>query len=107
MAHRDTSVSGLCRKLGIRPVTLYRCVGPPGELREGAGPEGPRILKPEDRDAGRAKRRISPPPANNPSVERLREEAKPARSAGSKRASPSGFRTGFDATSSGSMPESA
>ena len=37
MAHRDTSVSGLCRKLGIRPVTLYRCVGPPGELREGQG----------------------------------------------------------------------
>ena len=32
----------------------------------GAGPEGLRILKPEDRDAGRAKRRISPPPANNP-----------------------------------------
>ena len=28
----------------------------------------PRILKPEDRDAGRAKRRISPPPANNPST---------------------------------------
>ena len=26
----------------------------------------PRILKPEDRDAVRAKRRISPPPANNP-----------------------------------------
>ena len=37
MAHRDTSVSGLCRELGIRPVTLYRCVGPPGELREGQG----------------------------------------------------------------------
>ena len=28
----------------------------------------PRILKPEDRDAGRAKRRISPPPANNPEL---------------------------------------
>ena len=39
--------------------------GDQGQLR-GAGPEGPRILKPEDRDAGRAKRRISPPPANNP-----------------------------------------
>ena len=24
MAHRDTSVSALCRELGIRPVTLYR-----------------------------------------------------------------------------------
>ena len=27
MAHRDTSVSELCRELGIRPVTLYRYVG--------------------------------------------------------------------------------
>ena len=27
MAHRDTSVSALCRELGIRPVTLYRYVG--------------------------------------------------------------------------------
>ena len=26
MAHRDTSVSALCRELGIRPVTLYRYV---------------------------------------------------------------------------------
>ena len=41
--------------------------GDQGQLR-GAGPEGPRILKPEDRDAGRAKRRISPPPANNPGI---------------------------------------
>ena len=28
MANRDTSVSALCRELGIRPVTLYRYVGP-------------------------------------------------------------------------------
>ena len=34
MAHRDTSVSELCRQLGIRPVTLYRYVGPQGQLRE-------------------------------------------------------------------------
>ena len=34
MAHRDTSVSELCRELGIRPVTRYRYVGPQGELRE-------------------------------------------------------------------------
>ena len=34
MAHRDTSVSALCRELGIRPVTLYRYVGPQGQLRE-------------------------------------------------------------------------
>ena len=34
MAHRDTSVSELCRELGIRPVTLYRYVGPQGQLRE-------------------------------------------------------------------------
>ena len=34
MAKRDTSVSELCRELGIRPVTLYRYVDPQGELRE-------------------------------------------------------------------------
>ena len=34
MAHRDTSVSALCRELGIRPVTLSRDVGPQGQLRE-------------------------------------------------------------------------
>ena len=34
MAHRDTSVSALCSELGIRPVTLYRYVGPQGQLRE-------------------------------------------------------------------------
>ena len=40
MAHRDTSVSALCRDLGIRPVTLYRHVGPQGELRE----QGEKVL---------------------------------------------------------------
>ena len=30
MAHRDTSVAELCSELGIRPVTLYRYVGPQG-----------------------------------------------------------------------------
>ena len=40
MAHRDTSVSALCRELGIRPVTLYRYVGPQRELRE----QGHRVL---------------------------------------------------------------
>ena len=34
MAKHDTSVSQLCRELGIRPVTLYRYVDPQGELRE-------------------------------------------------------------------------
>ena len=34
MANRDTSVSELCTVLGIKPVTLYRYVGPQGELRE-------------------------------------------------------------------------
>ena len=34
MAHRDTSVSALCKELGIKPVTLYRDVGPQGQLRE-------------------------------------------------------------------------
>lgn len=33
MAQRDTSVAELCRELGIRPVTLYRYVGPDGSLR--------------------------------------------------------------------------
>ena len=40
MAHRDTSVSALCREFGIRPVTLYRYVGPQGELRE----QGQKVL---------------------------------------------------------------
>ena len=31
MARRDTSVSALCRELGIKPVTLYRYVGPQGQ----------------------------------------------------------------------------
>ena len=34
MAHRDTSVSQLCRELGITPVTLYRYVDPQGNLRD-------------------------------------------------------------------------
>ena len=42
MAHRDTSVSALCRELGIRPVTLYRYVGPQGQLRE----QGEKVLAP-------------------------------------------------------------
>ena len=33
MAQRDTSVSDLCKELGIERVTLYRYVGPQGELR--------------------------------------------------------------------------
>ena len=32
IAHRNTSVSALCRELGINPVTLYRYVGPQGDL---------------------------------------------------------------------------
>ena len=35
MAHRDTSVSALCRELSIRPVTLYRYVGPQGQAPSG------------------------------------------------------------------------
>lgn len=34
MAERDTSVSALCAELGIERVTLYRYVGPNGELRD-------------------------------------------------------------------------
>ena len=40
MTHRDTSVSALCRELGIAPVTLCRYVGPQGQLRE----QGQKIL---------------------------------------------------------------
>lgn len=42
MANRDTSVSALCRELGIKPVTLYRYVGPQGQLRE----QGAKVLAP-------------------------------------------------------------
>jgi len=41
MANRDTSVADLAAELGIKPVTLYRYVGPKGELRE----NGKRVLK--------------------------------------------------------------
>ena len=34
MAQRDTSVSELCKELGIERVTLYRYIGPNGELRD-------------------------------------------------------------------------
>jgi len=34
MAQRDTSVSDLCKELGVERVTLYRYVGPNGELRD-------------------------------------------------------------------------
>ena len=34
MANRDTSVSELCKELGVRPVTLYRYVDPDGNLRD-------------------------------------------------------------------------
>ena len=34
MANRGTSVSEPCRELGIKPVMLYRYVGPQCHLRE-------------------------------------------------------------------------
>ena len=34
MANRDTSVSELCKELGVKPVTLYRYVDPRGNLRD-------------------------------------------------------------------------
>tara|TARA_E500000178_G_C16730437_1_gene621344 strand:+ start:167 stop:532 length:366 start_codon:yes stop_codon:yes gene_type:complete len=34
MASRDTSVSDLCKELGVKPVTLYRYVDPNGNLRD-------------------------------------------------------------------------
>ena len=42
MAHRDTSASARCRELGIKPMTLYRYVGPEGQLRE----QGEKVLAP-------------------------------------------------------------
>ena len=36
MKNRDTSVAELAAELGVKPVTLYRYVGPTGELRENA-----------------------------------------------------------------------
>ena len=40
MAKRETSVTELCKELGVKPVTLYRYVGPKGELRD----QGNRVL---------------------------------------------------------------
>ena len=40
MQSRDTSVAELAKELRIKPVTLYRYVGPNGELRE----NGKRVL---------------------------------------------------------------
>ena len=40
MASRDTSVSDLCKELGVTPVTLYRYVGPNGNLCD----HGKRVL---------------------------------------------------------------
>src|SRR6056297_946190 len=40
MANRDTSVSDLCKELGVKPVTLYRYVDPKGNLRA----SGKRVL---------------------------------------------------------------
>ena len=34
MVGRDTSVSELCKELGVTPVTLYRYVDPNGDLRD-------------------------------------------------------------------------
>ena len=41
MAKRDTSVSELCKELGVKPVTLYRYVDPNGILRD----YGKRVLE--------------------------------------------------------------
>jgi hypothetical protein len=40
MSSRDTSVAQLAKELGVKPVTIYRYVGPNGELRE----NGRRVL---------------------------------------------------------------
>ena len=41
MRNRDTSVTDLAAELGIKPVTVYRYVGPDGGLRE----HGRRVLR--------------------------------------------------------------
>jgi len=40
MQNRDTQVAELCRELGVTRSTLYRYVGPNGELRD----HGERVL---------------------------------------------------------------
>ena len=57
MAHRDTSVSALCRELGIRPVTLYRYVGPQGPVARAR-----RMIRIATRD-----RKLSPVRVRHPS----------------------------------------
>jgi len=41
MVNRDTSVSELCKELGVKPVTLYQYVDPNGNLRD----YGKRVLE--------------------------------------------------------------
>jgi len=41
MAERDTKVGDLCKELGVTRQTLYRFVGPKGELR----PDGAKLLE--------------------------------------------------------------
>ena len=41
MTDRDTKVGDLCKELGVTRQTLYRFVGPKGELR----PDGAKLLK--------------------------------------------------------------
>jgi hypothetical protein len=45
MADRNTRVGDLCRELGITRPTLYRFVGPKGELRA----DGEKLIKPAER----------------------------------------------------------
>ena len=51
VAHRDASVAELCRELGIRPVTLYRYVGPPASCVSRARRSSPPESECLDRDA--------------------------------------------------------
>lgn len=52
MANRDTSVGELAAELGIKPVTLYRYVGPNGELRA----NGQRVLNGKSASSRTARR---------------------------------------------------
>jgi DNA invertase Pin-like site-specific DNA recombinase len=55
MANRDTPVSELAAELGIKPVTLYRYVGPNGELRA----NGERVLNGKATPSRPTKKRLA------------------------------------------------
>src|SRR5262249_61357300 len=58
MGQPETKVSALCKELGITRQTLYRHVGPQGELR----PDGHKLLGSRSvAEGGAGPRRVAPP----------------------------------------------